>query len=420
MIKLNRNQQSSRASASHQTLSNQIIQAQKQASNQIEKLLSSDMDTIIRTIYDYRGSNNRQALAEILLTLASESHLHDYDKVKKILLCLIDAKVDLNQKDIYGNTALIYFAQYLSLDFSKFSKLIKILLDADVNVNIQSNDVAYCGMSALHIVCEHAHQDYQEALQLIGLMIKKGADVNLKDDHGNVPRIYLKRPFIFSGNYRTYVDIKKLLEGKIQINLDYSNLSSQPFDAVKAIRELDAGIHRLFGVLERIVYSPMISFRSFLLLSRSKISDTAREISCFIRRNWGLIHNVLFIGGLYLSVIIGAVYYRGIVLYRDFVETTIASTVEHGQNSSIEKEALKELLLKTEFNVNNFYLENEDTLLIHYVKKNDLDMVKFLVEQCNADVTVPSYDDKTTALAEAIKTGNKEMIDYLMKQTFRR
>ncbi|MEW5558803.1 ankyrin repeat domain-containing protein [Enterobacter asburiae] len=110
----------------------------------------------------------------------------------KILALTLAHGADLKSLNRYGGTALIPAAERGSVE------TVKILIDAGVNVN----HINKLGWTALMeaIILGDGSRSYQ---QIISLLIKSGADVNIKDFSG-------KSPLILSEN-KGFVEISKLL-----------------------------------------------------------------------------------------------------------------------------------------------------------------------------------------------------------------
>ena len=91
-------------------------------------------------------------------------------KTKEACYFLIKKGLDVNTKNIYGNTPiLVAMSDYTSIDF------IKCFLDNGANVNMQNNK----GQTALH---EPTHD-----IDKVKLLLEHGVDVNVKDNDGKTP-----------------------------------------------------------------------------------------------------------------------------------------------------------------------------------------------------------------------------------------
>ena len=94
----------------------------------------------------------------------------------EILRMILDKGADLRSVNRYGGTALIPAAEH------GYVRVVDLLLKAGVD----PNHVNYLGWTALHeaIVLSDGGPDHQEVLRLL---IKAGADVNLPDRQGVLP-----------------------------------------------------------------------------------------------------------------------------------------------------------------------------------------------------------------------------------------
>jgi len=90
------------------------------------------------------------------------------DAVKKVLR----QKININQKDIVGNTAL----HLLSGSYSN-TDIVKLLLQSGAKVNLQNKN----GDTPIHIACEQGNED------VVLMLIATGANINVKNKMGNTP-----------------------------------------------------------------------------------------------------------------------------------------------------------------------------------------------------------------------------------------
>lgn len=84
-----------------------------------------------------------------------------------------DAIADVNFKDEHKNTALLIAAS------EGFLKVCEALLDYGETVNINAKNLDE--KTALHLACMFGH------LQVVQLLVRSGADLNLQDNEGNTP-----------------------------------------------------------------------------------------------------------------------------------------------------------------------------------------------------------------------------------------
>ena len=115
----------------------------------------------------------------------------------------IGLNTDINSKNVFGKTALMYAAQY------GFMESVKILLEAGADINAQTNKGNLDGTICYEEVCivngERTALMYavQEGnLEIAKYLVEKGADINLKDSKGMSVYDYLRGTAPYLGNFR--------------------------------------------------------------------------------------------------------------------------------------------------------------------------------------------------------------------------
>ncbi|HNN05174.1 MAG TPA: ankyrin repeat domain-containing protein [Leptospiraceae bacterium] len=99
----------------------------------------------------------------------------DLDKVKT----LIKKEKDLNEKDEYGKTALMYAEE------KRYSEIVKILIEAKADLNVRDN-------SGQTVLFRSLISDLGGGVdsETVKMLIKSGANVNAKDDTGKTPLMH--------------------------------------------------------------------------------------------------------------------------------------------------------------------------------------------------------------------------------------
>jgi ankyrin repeat protein len=111
---------------------------------------------------------NREEVEYGITELHLRAALNRRDKLKKVLA---EEELDVNIRDIGGNTPLHYAARYNNLD------IIAMLYVAGAEVNAQNNN----GQTALHFAFQAYHPEAVEALR------HRGASTKIQDNDGIVP-----------------------------------------------------------------------------------------------------------------------------------------------------------------------------------------------------------------------------------------
>lgn len=134
------------------------------------------VDGVLRAIGKGADVNARDEDERTALIITSMQDTYDDftdNLAVDILLYLIEYyKVDVNAKDKYGSTALMY-ASYKSN-----KKVAKVLIDHNADVNVKSND----GWTPLMNL---ALGDYNYDIEIAKLLLDKGANINDTSNGGN-------------------------------------------------------------------------------------------------------------------------------------------------------------------------------------------------------------------------------------------
>ena len=126
------------------------------------------------------------------LVLAVKSN--NYKKVKK----LIQRKADVNTKDDYNFTPLMYACIY-----DTTGNIVQLLLDNGADINAKNSD----GLTPLMLACR-----FDKTVEIIKLLLDNGADVNAKNNIGVTPLIFALK-FDKTGNI-----VKLLLDNGADVN----------------------------------------------------------------------------------------------------------------------------------------------------------------------------------------------------------
>jgi len=130
-------------------------------------------------------------------------HAISYLTGSNIIKILLDAGVNVNLKDSFGKTALMH-----ALAFDTEINVIELLLDAGADVNIQNRD----GTTALMQVSKFFNFELKPDKKILELLVynsKGGANVNLQDE-------YLKTALMYAAKNPTADDkICKILGGTV-------------------------------------------------------------------------------------------------------------------------------------------------------------------------------------------------------------
>jgi len=120
---------------------------------------------------NYRfGENNITALHYLIIHFNEFSSFH----IDRVFNILIKYSAVSSIQDKLGNTPLHYAAEGLN------ESMVKKLLDVDVNVQNKN------GNTPLHFAISE-HKDFESVLNIVGLLIKSGADHTIKNNKGNTP-----------------------------------------------------------------------------------------------------------------------------------------------------------------------------------------------------------------------------------------
>jgi hypothetical protein len=159
--------------------------------------------------------------------------IKEIEKTKNIIQFLIEKKANVDFRDTFDDTPLLFLTNMKITPFSK--EIIKLLLDAKANVNIQNINHSSC----LHNLIKTTNLN-KDRLYITKLLLDKGANLEIKDCYGNTPlskaicssNYYIKafnmylRGVEFVENIYRFDDVKfiKLLFSR-GANIDFLNTS---------------------------------------------------------------------------------------------------------------------------------------------------------------------------------------------------
>ncbi|BCS83649.1 ankyrin repeat protein [Cotonvirus japonicus] len=141
----------------------------------------------------YLKQDNEEILSSIII--ACKASKND-DQLLTIKL-LINCNLDINKPDSNGMSALHYCVQNNNITTTLY------LLNYGANINHQDNN----GMTSLMIVCKMSFNDDQ--LKMVGLLLQKGADVNIKNNE--------RRNALYFAQNKFNIQIQKLLKDKMNV-----------------------------------------------------------------------------------------------------------------------------------------------------------------------------------------------------------
>ena len=126
----------------------------------------------------------------------------------------ISEDYDINEQDDHGWTALMWICA--SINCQNQLEIVKLLLDAGANVNIQ-NFRCEGKKTALEYICHKTPIN----IQIFKLLLEAGYDVNLADTKGNTILMYLckKKCYYDYWNLINYEAVKLLIDYGADINL---------------------------------------------------------------------------------------------------------------------------------------------------------------------------------------------------------
>lgn len=119
---------------------------------------------------------------------------------------LISRGADCNAKDAYGRTPLFYAVVSCDID------LISTLIAKGAAVNVKE---ATIGMTPLHAACRRE----TVSTDVLQLLIKKGADVNARDNNGHTPIFYFTGPGFAIGQDKTVKGASALIDAGARVNV---------------------------------------------------------------------------------------------------------------------------------------------------------------------------------------------------------
>ena len=142
---------------------------------------------------------NNQTVNKLLISIIKK----ETSSIDAIKLLIAHEKINVNYKDSYGWTPLIFSCIHLHN-----IKIIELLIESGANINIKSHGKTLI-MFAIRNSSTYRH------LEIIKLLIKKDSKINYQDHHGITP---LMSCFVMHFNALIRYDIiKLLLDNKVDI-----------------------------------------------------------------------------------------------------------------------------------------------------------------------------------------------------------
>jgi len=126
-----------------------------------------DTSSSLSSSINHRKNENQKKYLNMLIFASQYNHL---DTIK----CLVDLKVDLNQKDKTGSTPLMYASQ------KGYYSIVQYLINNGANINEINNS----GLTALMYASLYGH------ISTVGYLLFKGAFIDQKDHEGSTALFY--------------------------------------------------------------------------------------------------------------------------------------------------------------------------------------------------------------------------------------
>jgi ankyrin repeat protein len=177
----------------------------------LQELIKSTADTNIvdefREHQWYKDGDGHKRTALMWVIIHSKS-IHK----EKIIKRLIDATVDINLQENKGFTALMMAARYSNLN--RTENIIKMLIDAGANIDLQMND----GWTALMMAARNSNTTSTE--NTVKMLIDANADINLQKDDRWTALMLAAR---YSHTESTENTVKMLIDAGADVNLKNSD-----------------------------------------------------------------------------------------------------------------------------------------------------------------------------------------------------
>ncbi len=159
----------------------EVADAQTYTTFNIYKVIEGNYETLLKTntftrinckqmLQRYLNRNTKLYLKDntILIEASVEYNQHVGTDIIEVLIIL---GIDVNIKDIYGNTPLCVAAHNGHLNIVQF------LVDKGADINIKSNQ----GFTPLYVAAHNGH------LNIVQFLVDKGANINIKSNKGSTP-----------------------------------------------------------------------------------------------------------------------------------------------------------------------------------------------------------------------------------------
>ena len=159
----------------------EVADAKTYTTFNIYKVIEGNYETLLKTntftrinckqmLQRYLNRNKKLYLKDntILIEASVEYNQHVGTDIIEVLIIL---GIDVNIKDIYGNTPLCVAAHNGHLNIVQF------LVDKGADINIKSNQ----GFAPLYVAAHNGH------LNIVQFLVDKGADINIKSNQGFAP-----------------------------------------------------------------------------------------------------------------------------------------------------------------------------------------------------------------------------------------
>uniref|UniRef100_A0A6C0I3K6 Uncharacterized protein n=1 Tax=viral metagenome TaxID=1070528 RepID=A0A6C0I3K6_9ZZZZ len=325
---------------------------------------------------------------------AVDSDDPDYDFRECSVITLAFIKRNLEIVEIflkYGSEkgAKISFLSLLDpmdsihIDFPK----IKLLLDYGANVN----EILQKGRTILHMVCYTTwYINYQPVTDILKLLLKHGADVNILDDAKRSPLWY-----ICSGVFSTIEDIRLFIDAGANVNAkDY------------------AGTTPFYEACRKSSYTHFNGFEKILLLVDNGADVYIKDVDNMAPLHYSCMHGHM--------CIIKFLLYKNVEIdgKTDEGETPLSIVCSNLNNYNEDAIDLIKKLLELGANVDNQTNTGATPLMVVCAQDESpmrLEVAKLLLDN-GADVSliVETEEESFTALKIAEKNNDRDMIDLLL------